>query len=1055
MAVPLRIPVRGVHAHRSKAGNFLNKCLRFSGLGLRGSIVVVAIIAALPAFAALVWAAQDAYHIRRASALEQVHVHAHSLASRIQDTIDATKRSLNALGKLPVVELTQTPQCRDILNAYKQRLVWTTGAWVTTADGIVTCDLAGSRPIDRSERRDFINAVHTKNFAIGEHTIESATHRPVIPVSLPVYDQTGALRLVLGTTISVEYINSIFAQHNFPDGSAIDLVARDGTLLLHWTTNEQGGAISQSLDARDAASFALAFSGDSSVETTGANGTHYFMGSSRLKNGEIALVARHPAAVLLQPAEKAAMIFALATIATLLATMLIVAWVTSHTVLDPIHKLTVAVAGMSDGEPGTRLDDQAFVGDLATLVRTFNEMADQIKAREKSRLSAEDRLKDAIDSIPIAFSIWDKDDRLVRVNREIIGAERPGDPAFVPGRAFAETSELLKSRYYSKSDQQAEYIAKRKKQHETASGRPMEILDEHGHWYEFRERRMIDGGTVSTRIDITSRKLDGRESELERYVLRLISQDRTLHQVMSDLCTTYEREFPGVRCMLFCQEGKNQFHYMAPSLPAIPAFVVGDVEHALKAGYCEKSEIDLDPSAFYENLSMSAKNYFARLDLHSFLAWPLLNYVSRPVGLIVLCGPEGTVLTLPHQQLAKRAAKLAESAIMRTIGLAALRNSEIHLKTIMENTAAGLLTFDQNLNVTSFNGPASNIFGIARQEIIGANFFSLMQKMDADRISAVISEHLRTGLPVGGIRYEIEGVRSDGITVPISLYVAEIPVSRDREFLATIHDLTDTKKAEDRLRRGQKMEAVGQLTGGVAHEFNNLLAVILSDLETLNDDGLADDEYEMCLKSALAATRKGADLIHRLLTFSKRQTLRPGSVMVNDLVGGLLELLRRSFDKNIKLEFRPGTDVGQVYIDAGQLESALANLAVNARDAMANGGRLTISTSIVDWDPKYDRSLSDLPAGFYVQISVSDTGVGMPPDVVARAIEPFFTTKEFGRGSGLGLSIAYGFASQSGGTVDIRSAVGHGTTVSILLPKDPSIQAAIPFRTLSDIEMHA
>jgi signal transduction histidine kinase len=238
----------------------------------------------------------------------------------------------------------------------------------------------------------------------------------------------------------------------------------------------------------------------------------------------------------------------------------------------------------------------------------------------------------------------------------------------------------------------------------------------------------------------------------------------------------------------------------------------------------------------------------------------------------------------------------------------------------------------------------------------------------------------------------------------------------------------------------------------VAHEFNNLLAVILSDLEALNDGDLSDEDYNECLSSALGATRKGADLIHRLLTFSKRQTLRPGSVVVNDLVGNVAKLIGRNFGKAIAVDFRPGEDIGQVCVDAGQLESAIVNLAVNARDAMPTGGRISISTSLVDWDPKYDRTLSDLPRGVYVQISVCDTGVGMSPDIVARAIEPFFTTKEFGRGSGLGLSIAYGFASQSGGTVDIRSAVGHGTTVAILLPKEPVAQQLLPVRSLGEPE---
>ena len=1020
----------------------MNWCLK--SFGLRGGIVVMAIIAALPAFGALVWSAVDAYRVRRDHALEHAHLQALSIADRIQDVIDATERSLAAMAKFDAADLMAKPRCGELLAA---------GAWIAGPDGKVICDFSGQSAIDRSDRPDFIDAVRTGKFSVGALRIAPISGSPVIPVSLPVFNDHGVLIAVIGTAISVDHASFIFRQYEFPPGAAVDLVARNGSVLLGWSIGADGSGEPTNVTARDTHSYLVAFPDlDSSSEALGPDGISYFTAVAHLPSGELAIVARYPAPSMLMPARKAALILGLAAIVALLTTIGVVAWATSFIVLRPIRRLTSVAASISGGDPAEQLASSKFVDDFALLARSFDDMADRIKMREKSIQSAESHLIDAIDSIPIAFSIWDADDRLVRVNREIHSADGGQYPIFVPGKKFSEIFERLLPFYSSLSSDEADsYATKRRMQREAGTGEPFEFQSADGHWYEFRERRMSDGGMVSTRIDVTGRKIGERERELERYILKLVSPDRSLQQVLVALCSTFEREVPSAKCIIICRDGKQMLH-AAPSLPPLPESVIGDFVAVLMADIAISALEDAAGDEFIEKLTSNARNYFAQLDLKSFNPYPLFDYGGESTALVILCG--SSPLIAHQRRLAARLAKLAEAAIMRTIAITALRNSEIHLKSIMENTAVGLFTFDQNMMVTSFNGAASTIFGIAREEITANSFLPLMQESSRGELSTLISEHLRTGRPVVDANYQIDGIRKGGSSFPIGLHIAEIPVGGEcREFLATVHDATESKRAEARLRRGQKMEAVGQLTGGVAHEFNNLLAVILSDLEALNDGDLSDEDYNECLSSALGATRKGADVIHRLLTFSKRQTLRPGPVVVNDLVGNMAKLIGRNFGQAIAVDFRPGEDIGQVCVDAGQLESAIVNLAVNARDAMPTGGRISISTNLVDWNPKYDRTLSDLPRGVYVQISVCDTGVGMSPDIVARAIEPFFTTKEFGRGSGLGLSIAYGFASQSGGTVDIRSAVGHGTTVAILLPKELAAQELLPVQSLAELEM--
>jgi signal transduction histidine kinase len=245
-------------------------------------------------------------------------------------------------------------------------------------------------------------------------------------------------------------------------------------------------------------------------------------------------------------------------------------------------------------------------------------------------------------------------------------------------------------------------------------------------------------------------------------------------------------------------------------------------------------------------------------------------------------------------------------------------------------------------------------------------------------------------------------------------------------------EIGEREKAEARLIQAQKMEAVGQLTGGLAHDFNNLLTAVVGSLDLLlrRTD---DEKLRKLAGNALQAAERGAQLTSQLLAFSRRQRLQPTSLNPNDVISGMGDLLARTIGPHIRIETRLDPAVWNALVDRAQIEVVLLNLALNARDAMPSGGRLTIETTNLDHVPS--AMVSDLAPGEYVAISVTDTGTGMTPQVLARAFEPFFTTKEQGRGTGLGLSQLYGFAKQSGGAVKIDSTEGHGTTVTMYLPR--------------------
>jgi signal transduction histidine kinase/CheY-like chemotaxis protein len=237
---------------------------------------------------------------------------------------------------------------------------------------------------------------------------------------------------------------------------------------------------------------------------------------------------------------------------------------------------------------------------------------------------------------------------------------------------------------------------------------------------------------------------------------------------------------------------------------------------------------------------------------------------------------------------------------------------------------------------------------------------------------------------------------------------------------------------EQELWQAQKMEVIGQLTGGMAHDFNNMLGIIMGNLELMEGKTLSDaEEYRL---SAIQAINRGAELVKALLAFSRQQPLNPTVVDVNEQVSKLIRLLRRVIGEEIEITIRTASDLGTVRVDSVQLESVITNLAVNARDAMPKGGKLTISTHNVVFDDDFARQNMDVRPGPYVAIEITDTGVGMPDDVLARAFEPFFTTKEIGKGTGLGLAMVYGFIKQSHGHIKISSEVGHGTSVKLFLP---------------------
>lgn len=366
-----------------------------------------------------------------------------------------------------------------------------------------------------------------------------------------------------------------------------------------------------------------------------------------------------------------------------------------------------------------------------------------------------------------------------------------------------------------------------------------------------------------------------------------------------------------------------------------------------------------------------------------------------------------------------------------------LRESEERFRLLIQGVVDyAIYMLDAEGHVSSWNAGAERFKGYREDEIIGQHFSKFYS--DEDRRIGIPHNALETAKRDG--RFEAEGwrIRKDGSRFWASVIIDAIRNDQGHliGFAKVTRDLTEKRATEEQLRQSQKMEAVGQLTGGLAHDFNNLLTGISGSLEMIQvrvAQGRAA-ELDRYLTAAQGAVQRAAALTHRLLAFSRRQTLDPKPTNANRLIGGLEELIRRTVGPGVFVEVIGAGGLWPILADPSQLENAVLNLCINARDAMPDGGKLTVETANISLIGFAARQ-QDLPDGEYVSVCVSDTGTGMTPDIIAKAFDPFFTTKPLGEGTGLGLSMIYGFARQSGGQVSVSSEVGQGTTMCLYLPR--------------------
>jgi PAS domain S-box-containing protein len=361
--------------------------------------------------------------------------------------------------------------------------------------------------------------------------------------------------------------------------------------------------------------------------------------------------------------------------------------------------------------------------------------------------------------------------------------------------------------------------------------------------------------------------------------------------------------------------------------------------------------------------------------------------------------------------------------------------SEARQGTILEAANDAIITMDQQLNIREFNPAAEQMFGYARLDILGRKVELLLPPEDRAQHLRALSEYLGTGKgPLAGRQLELRGLKSDGKNFPFELTVARTGSDNRAVLTGFVRDISERRVLEEQLRQSQKLEAIGRLAGGVAHDFNNVLMSILGAADLLLMQMAAGDAARDEVVEIKESVRRGAGLTRQLLAFSRRQATQPRLFVLGDAVTGMDTMLRRLIGPEIEFEITSAPEPVKIVADFGQTEQVVLNLVVNARDAMPEGGRLTVRVNELDLDETAAHTLGDAPAGRYARLSVTDTGTGMDEHTLAKLFEPFFTTKEQGKGTGLGLSIVYGIVKQSRGYITVDSERGKGTTFTIYLP---------------------
>jgi PAS domain S-box-containing protein len=532
------------------------------------------------------------------------------------------------------------------------------------------------------------------------------------------------------------------------------------------------------------------------------------------------------------------------------------------------------------------------------------------------------------------------------------------------------------------------------------------------------ERLRKDGRRIEVSLSISPIKSPSGTTIGISKVARDITETNKTRQVLRRQTEELRRIFETSQDLIMVMDSRGRLVQISPSCEAIlgyqPEEMIGrSGEDFIHPDHLETSRKEMRAARRGQHPKISDTRCIHKTGREVWLSW--LGTWSEPARRFFFVGRDMTESRLAQE---------------------ALRESERLARGIVDTALDAFVQIDEKGFIRDWNAQAENIFGWPRDEALGKNVFELMGQPDGQGPlkKALLSFLLSGNEAVRQPRRELEIRRRDGKELTVELSIAALRTRGGFVFNGFVRDLTDKIAAEERIRQAEKMEAMGQLTGGIAHDFNNILTVITGTIEILADAVRGEPQLAAITRMIDEAASRGADLTQHLLAFARKQPLEPKITDVNTLIIDTAKLLQRTLGEHVEIESVFEDETCPAIVDPNQLATAILNLALNARDAMPDGGKLIIETGFVILDENYARMHSDVRPGRYAIIAVSDTGTGIPAAMLDKVFNPFFTSKGPGKGTGLGLSMVYGFIKQSAGHIMIYSEEGHGTTIKMYLP---------------------
>ncbi len=947
--------------------------------------------------------------------VERAHATAGAVAQiaalQTEHLLDEAMAALTIISERPLVQSIDPRHCDPFLTDFIEVHPQFTNIGVTTQGGDVVCSAMSSRRNGPTSVRSlpwWLPVTSASAPVVSEPFVGPWSNRWVSAVAYPLRDAAGAFRGALWVSIDLARFQSSLEEVGTPTGFTVTIATNNGIITAR--SMEAENWIGRSLTERGA-QLPVGMSGGP-LEGSDADGVERLRALTTVPATGWRVTADIPKDVALAPARTKALwesMVALLGIAVVggLASLL------RRRVERPVERLAAAAAAAAEGDLSTRL---ALEGpkEIAEVGRQLNRLLVNRQEVEDALRQSETRFATAfnVNPLPVCLAVADTG-RFIDVNEQFV--ELTG---YTRDELIGHTS--LELGLWANPDDRKRLVA------------------------------MLD--TTSTRQVIPSqlRPRSGMIREVEStFVSVTLGGERCVLSLIQDVTERKRMEEALEQARVQSEMERKRLQAVLEILPVgvVIADTAGNIletNAATRGIWGEDFPVDSDAAQFGA-LSGQVVVTGERITPRE---WPLLRALFRGETVaneeivIATCG--GTRKTLLASAVPVRGER---GAIVNAVSVEvditerkrreeALRSNEAQLAGIIDSAMDAIISMDQNQQIVVFNRAAEGMFRCTADEVLGQTLDRFIPEPYRDRHGRHIASFGRSGVQRRPLKAasKLQAQRATGELFPIEASISQVTVDDRPIYTVIMRDITERKQLEAQLVQSQKMESVGQLAGGIAHDFNNLLMGIMGYTQLALQQVSPESELAADLEEIAKASDRAAALTHQLLAFARKQVIEPRVTTLNQLLLDLDKLLRRLMGAGIELVTRPNGSGGRVRVDPGQIEQVLVNLAVNARDAMPHGGRLTIMTEQLVLRRDDPRLPFDLEPGNYLALRVTDTGVGMDETIRARIFEPFFTTKEPGKGTGLGLATCYGIVKQHGGHIAVDSVVGEGSTFHIYLP---------------------